>query len=64
MYINPYETNKTLPLTSFSYKAYIFFDIVSGGKRMISGCNSDKKLTFFKTKVATLSMKITVYLIL
>ena len=28
------------------------------------GCNSAKKLTFFKKKVATLSLKITVHLIL
>jgi hypothetical protein len=31
---------------------------------MIPGCNSDKKLIFLKKKVATLSLKITVHLIL
>jgi hypothetical protein len=33
-------------------------------KKKISGCNSAKKLVFFKIKVATLSLKITVHLIL
>jgi hypothetical protein len=32
--------------------------------KMIPGCNSAKKLVFFKKKVATLSLKISVLLIL
>jgi len=33
-------------------------------RKRILGCNSVKKIVFFKKKVATLSMKITVHLIL
>jgi hypothetical protein len=32
--------------------------------KIVFGCNSGKKLTFFKKKVATLSLKITAHLIL